>query len=150
MPWPFLRALGIARPPTIRVLVVDDHDAVRREFCALLRMEHDLDVICDLSNGGEAVSKIAELQPDVVLLDISLPGLDGFTTARLIREVAPMVEILFVSQHDTPQMVREALRAGGRGFVVKLDAVQELVAAVRLVRDRKQFVSPRLAGGLQP
>lgn len=61
-----------------------------------------------------------------------------------------MVEILFVSQHDTPQMVREALRAGGRGFVVKLDAVQELVAAVRLVRDRKQFVSPRLAGGLQP
>jgi DNA-binding NarL/FixJ family response regulator len=149
MPWPFLRAL-IARPATIRVLVVDDHDAVRREFCALLRMERDLDVICDLANGDEAVGKVAELQPDVVLLDISLPGLDGFTTARLIREVAPMVEILFVSQHDTPQMVREALRAGGRGFVVKLDAVQELVSAVRTVRDRKQFVSPRLAGDLRP
>jgi CheY-like chemotaxis protein len=150
MPWPLWRALAVVWPyaTATRILVVDDHDAVRREFCALLQAQPDLDVVCDAANGEEAVRRAAELQPDVVLLDISLPGLDGFTTARLIREGAPSAEILFVSQHDTLQMVREALRAGGRGYVVKLDAIDELVAAVRSVSQKRQFISARLAAYL--
>lgn len=150
MPWPVWRTLAVVWPhaAATRILVVDDHEVVRREFCALLRAQPDLDVVCDVANGEDAVRKAAELQPDVILLDISLPGLDGFTTARLIREVVPTAEILFVSQHDTLQMVREALRAGGRGYVVKLDAIEELVAAVRSVSQRKQFISARLAADL--
>ena len=150
MPWPVWRAFAVVWPhaTAIRILVVDDHDAVRREFCALLQAQPDLDVVCDAADGEEAVRRAVELQPDVVLLDISLPGLDGFTTARLIREVAPSAEILFVTQHDTVQMVREALRAGGRGYVVKLDAIEELVAAVRSVSQKRQFISARLAAYL--
>lgn len=146
------RGLAVVKPKgtAIRILVVDDHEVMRREFCALLRAQPDLDVICDVANGLEALRKAAKLQPDVVLLDISLPGLDGFTTARLMREIAPAAEILFVSQHDTFQMVREALRAGGRGYVVKLDAFEELVGAVRSVSQKKQFISARLAADLCP
>ena len=132
----------------IRVLVVEDHEIVRREFCRLLRQQADLEVVCDVANGEDAIRRAGELQPDVVLLDISLPHLDGFTTARHIRSVAPQAQILFVSQHDTTQMVREALRAGGRGYVTKLDAVQDLIPAVRAVSRKKRFISPRLANYL--
>ncbi len=118
---------------------------MRREFCRLLREQPDLEVICEVADGENAIRRAGELQPDVVLLDISLPSLDGFTTARHIRSVSPLSQILFVSQHDTTQMVREALRAGGRGYVVKLDAVDDLIPAVRAVSMKKRFISPRLA-----
>ena len=127
---------------------MDDHEVVRREFCALLRAQAGFDVVCDVADGEEAIRRAKEYQPDVVLLDISLPGLDGFAAARHIKKLAPGSEILFVSQHDTVQMVREALRAGGRGYVVKLDALQELVPAVRAVSQKKQFISARLAPDL--
>jgi DNA-binding NarL/FixJ family response regulator len=130
----------------IRILVVDDHDMVRRQLCLLLRAQPDLEVICEAVDGEAAIRRAGELHPDVILLDISLPGLDGFTTARHIREVAPEAEILFVSQHDTMQMVREAIRAGGRGYIVKLDIVSELVPAVHAVSEKKEFISARLGG----
>ena len=135
---------AIARATKIRVLVVEDHDVVRQEFCRLLREQSDLEVVCEVGDGEKAIRRAGELQPDVVMLDISLPSLDGFTTARHIRSVAPAAQILFVSQHDTIQMVREALRAGGRGYVVKLDAVEDLIPAVRAVSMKKRFISPRL------
>jgi DNA-binding NarL/FixJ family response regulator len=141
-------ALILPRATKIRVLVVDDHEFMRKQFCHLLDAQPDVEVVSEAADGEEAVHRAAELQPDVILLDISLPGLDGFTTARHIRAVAPGAELLFVSQHDTTQMVREALRAGGRGYVVKLDALDELIPAVRAVREKKQFISARLADGI--
>jgi DNA-binding NarL/FixJ family response regulator len=146
MAQPVWRAAAVVWPRAarIRVLVVDDHDFMRRQFCRLLQAQPDLEVISEAADGDEAVRRAAELQPDVIVLDISLPGLDGFTTARHIHAVLPSAEILFVSQHDTTQMVREALRAGGRGYVVKLDALNELVPAVRAVSEKRQFISARL------
>jgi DNA-binding NarL/FixJ family response regulator len=134
------RTTKIAR---IRILVVDDHEIVRRQLCRMLRSQPDMEVISEAGDGEDAIHTASDLQPDVILLDIGLPGLDGFTTARHIRTVAPMAEILFVSQHDTLQMVREALRAGGRGYVVKVDAARELVSAVHAVSEKKQFISAR-------
>lgn len=104
-----------------------------------------MEVVCEAGDGEAAIHSAYESQPDVILLDIGLPGLDGFTAARHIRTVAPRAEILFVSQHDTMQMVREALHAGGRGYVVKGDALDELVPAVHAVSEKKQFISSRLA-----
>lgn len=131
--------------PRIRILVVDDHEVVRRQLCRVIRSQPDMEVISEAGDGQHAIQSASELHPDVILLDIGLPGLDGFTTARHIRSVAPTSEILFVSQHDTTQMVREALRAGARGYVVKVDALNELVPAVHAVSEKKQYISTRLA-----
>lgn len=132
------------RPARIRILAVDDHEVVRRQLCRILRSQPDMEVVCEASDGEGAIHSAYEFQPDVILLDIGLPGLDGFTAARHIRAVAPMAEILFVSQHDTVQMVREALRAGGRGYVVKVDAMNDLVPAIHAVSEKKQFISARV------
>jgi len=147
---PVWHAAAVVWPRTARtrVLVVDDHEFMRKQLCHLLQAQPDLEVVSEAADGEEAVRRAAQVQPDVILLDISLPGLDGFTTARHIRAVAPSSELLFVSQHDTTQMVREALRAGGRGYVVKFDALNELVPAVRAVREKKQFISARLADNI--
>lgn len=136
------RATKTAR---IRVMVVDDHEVVREQLCRLVKAQPDMEVVSEASDGKDAVQHAEEVQPDVILMDIGLPSLDGFTAARHIRSVAPRTEILFVSQHDTTQMAREALRAGGRGYVVKVDAIRELVPAVHAVIDKKQFISSRLA-----
>jgi len=128
----------------IRILAVDDHEVVRRQLCRILRAQPDMEVVCEASDGEGAIHSAYEFQPDVILLDIGLPGLDGFTAARHIHTVAPRAEILFVSQHDTMQMAREALRAGGRGYVVKVDALDDLVPAIHAVSEKKQFISRRL------
>jgi DNA-binding NarL/FixJ family response regulator len=132
----------------IRILVVDDHEVVRRHLCRVIQSQPDMEVVSEAGDGKHAIESASELHPDVILLDIGLPGLDGFTTARHIRSVAPTSEILFVSQHDTTQMVREALRAGARGYVVKVDALNELVPAVHAVSEKKQYISARLADHL--
>ena len=134
--------------PRIRVLVVDDHDTVRRAICALLRSDPDIEVICDVAGGVHAVRKAKELLPDVIVLDITMPKLDGLKTARRIRKVAPLTEILFLSQHDSVESVRQALRAGGRGYVVKSDAAKELITAVRAVSTRKRYVNAKFAADL--
>ena len=99
--------------PKLRVLVVDDHDVVRRVVCVLLSKEPTLDVICQTASGEDAVKKAAELHPDLVILDIGLPGISGIEAARQILQVSPTSRIIFLSQHDSIQMAREASRAGG-------------------------------------
>jgi DNA-binding NarL/FixJ family response regulator len=150
MAWPRWSAVAVVWPrtPPIRLLVVDDHAIVRRQLCALLNEQPDFEVVGEAEDGEEAVRKAEESRPDVVLMDISLPGLDGFAAARHIKQHVPSAEIVFVSQHDTRQMVREALRAGGRGYVAKLDALAELVPAVHAASQKQEFISPRLAADL--
>lgn len=128
----------------IRILVVDDHELVRRAVCSLLSGDPTLDVICETSDGEQAVEKAKELQPDLVLLDISLPGISGIETGRRIRRAVPDARIIFLSQHDSLPMVENALRAGGHGYVAKVDAGSELLPAIRTVRGGKQFVSQRI------
>src|SRR3954447_24608596 len=137
------RSLPVSWMPSTRVLVVDDHRAVRWAICHLLTEDPSLDVICQTANGEEAIKKAEELQPDLILLDISLPGISGVEAARQIRKVSPDSHIIFVSQQDSLEIVNEALR-NGHGYVTKSDAAQELLEAVRSVRNGSLFVSQRI------
>ena len=131
-------------PKPVRILVVDDHAIVRQTICALLAEEPILDVICQTASGEEAVGKAEELQPDLVLMDIGLPGISGIEAARQIREVSSNSQIVFLSQHDSIQMAKEAFKVGGHGYVSKIDASMELLKAIRAVREGVRFVSQRL------
>ena len=128
----------------VRVLVVDDHALVRRSVRSLLSQEPTLEVICQIANGEDAISKAHELQPDLILLDISLPGISGIEAAPQILRVSPNSRIIFLSQHDTVHMANEAMEAGGRGYVTKGEAALELLKAVRSVRRGNRFVSQRI------
>jgi DNA-binding NarL/FixJ family response regulator len=129
---------------SVEILVVDDHSVVRRAICSLLSSDPILNVICQTADGEQAVQKAQELQPDVILLDISLPGISGIEAARRIRRVSPKSQIIFLSQHDSLQMVKDALDVGGHGYVAKIDAGLELLKAIRTVREGKRFVSQRI------
>lgn len=128
----------------VRILVVDDHEIVRRRLYSLLQSRPEFNVVAEASDGFQAVEKSRDLQPDVVVLDITMPGMSGIEAAPQIRRVAPAAEILFVSQHDTRSMVREALSTGARGYVLKSDAGADLVNAVLAVSQQKEFLSHKL------
>ena len=125
---------------TVRVLVVEDFLAFRRFVCSTLGKRRDLQVICEVSDGLEAVEKAEELKPDLILMDIGLPTLNGIEAARRIRKVSPESKIIFVSQESAPDVVQEALRLGAWGYVVKTRAGTELLTAVESVISEKQFV----------
>jgi DNA-binding NarL/FixJ family response regulator len=129
---------------------VDDHELIRRNICGLLTTQPDLSVVCEASAGHEAVRKASEYQPDVVLLDIGLPDLNGLLAAPLIKKAAPKAEILIVTNNESSFFVREALGAGARGFLCKSQLSAELIPAVREVHARKQFISKSLALHDQP
>ena len=124
-----------------RVLVVDDHAIVRMGICRILSSAPDFDVVCETANGEDAVQKAQEHLPDVVLLDISLPGINGIDAARRIRAVSPVSHVIFMSEHDSSNMVKEAFLAGGNGYILKSEAGQELLNAMRIVQAGKQYIS---------
>lgn len=125
----------------IRILVVDDHEILRRNICNLLMTEMDLDVVSQASTGREAVARAEQHQPHVVVMDISMPELNGLAAAPLIKKVAPSAEILIVTGHATPSVLREAFGAGARGFLSKNDIATDLIQAVRAVHSQQQFLS---------
>jgi DNA-binding NarL/FixJ family response regulator len=129
--------------PKVRVLVVDDHGVVRRLVCILLSQEPSLDVVCQSATGEDAVRKTLELHPDLIVLDIGLPGISGIEAARQILQISPTLKVIFLSQHDSVQMANEALRVG-HGYVTKIDAASELLTAIRSAREGQVFVSERL------
>jgi len=130
----------------VRILEVDDFEPWRHFVRSILQVNTELQIVDVASDGLEAVQKAEELQPDLIVLDISLPKLDGIDAARQIRTVAPNSKILFLSQVSDPDVVRTAFRLGARGYVIKDDAVRDLVAAVEAVIVGKQFVSNGLTG----
>jgi DNA-binding NarL/FixJ family response regulator len=128
-------------PSTIRVLVVDDYEPFRRFLCSVLGKNPALQIVCEVSDGLEAVQKAEELKPDLILLDIGLPTLNGIEVARRIRTLIPESKIIFVSQESSPDVVQAALSLGAWGYVVKAKAGTDLVAAVEAVLLGKRFVS---------
>jgi DNA-binding NarL/FixJ family response regulator len=128
--------------PSIRVLIVEDFEPFRRFIRSTLEKRSELQIVCEVSDGLEAVQKAEELQPDLILLDIGLPTLSGIEAARQMRTLAKLAKILFVSQESSNDIVREALSLG-RGYVVKARAGKELLAAVDAVLLGKQFVGIR-------
>ncbi len=124
-----------------RILVVDDLEPWRRFVSSALEKQPDLHVISGVSDGLDAVQKAEELQPDLIVLDIGLPKLNGIEAARRIRKLVPNSKILFLTQESSDDVVHEAFRLGARGYVVKIHAGSELLVAVQAVLQGKQFVS---------
>ena len=129
-----------------KILVVDDYEPYRLTISSMLQKQPNLRVIGEAVDGLEAVQKAQQLQPDLVLLDIGLPALDGLRVARRIRELSPKSEILFVSDQRSWDIAEEALRIGAAGYVVKSNAASELLAAVDAVLGGKPFLSAILDG----
>jgi DNA-binding NarL/FixJ family response regulator len=132
-----------------RILVVDDYNPWRRFACSALRKRREFQVLEEIADGLMAVQKAQELQPDLILLDIGLPRLNGIEAARRIRQCAPRSKILFVSENRLRDIAQEALATGASGYVVKSEAASELLPAVRAVLEGKQFVSASLATGIR-
>jgi CheY-like chemotaxis protein len=130
----------------IRILVVDDNEPFRRFLSSILQRQENLQVIEEAQDGLQAVEQAGALQPDMILLDIGLPGLNGIEAARQIRRVASHSRIVFVTQESSPEVVEEALRMGAWGYVAKAQAGTDLLAAVEAVSHGTRFVSSSLNG----
>src|SRR6478752_594635 len=128
-------------PSSIRVLVVDDYEPFRRVVCSSLESRPDLEVIGEASDGLEAVEKAQALKPDLILLDIGLPRLNGIEAAQRISRLIPTATILFVSQISDADVVQEALSSGAIGYVWKQDAGTDLLPGVESALQGKRFVS---------
>lgn len=128
----------------VKVLVVDDFEPWCRLICSMLQKHPGLQIVGEVSDGLEAVQRARELQPDLVLLDIGLPDINGIEVARGIRKFSPKAKILFVAEDNSPEVAEAALGTGARGYVVKSDAGRELLPAVEAVLGGERFISSSL------
>jgi DNA-binding NarL/FixJ family response regulator len=130
---------------TIRVLLADDHALMREGLHALLATSPGISVIGEVGNGREAVRRAEELKPDVVVMDVSMPDLNGIEAARMIHAKRPETRIIMLSMHSTTEHVYRALEAGATGYVLKDSASTEVIAAVQTVHAGRRYLSPALA-----
>jgi DNA-binding NarL/FixJ family response regulator len=125
-----------------RILVADDHEVVRKGLIAILKQKPELQVCGEACNGREAIEQAKQLMPDVIVMDLSMPGLNGLEATDQIVKSNPAVRVLVLTLHDSEELIRDVLSAGARGFLLKSDSGSELVAAVEaLVRDKTYFTS---------
>jgi DNA-binding NarL/FixJ family response regulator len=129
----------------LRILVADDHHVVRTGLRALLESKSGWEVCAEAANGREAVEKAIALKPDVAVLDIGMPLLNGVEATRQIHKLSPKTEILILTMHDSDLLVQEVLEAGARGYILKDDADRNLLAAVDALRRHKPFLSSRVS-----
>jgi len=129
----------------VRILVADDHQVVRTGLRALLESKTGWQVCAEAANGREAVEKAGQLKPDVAVLDIGMPLLNGVEATRQIRKLSPQTEILILTMHDSDLLVQEVLGAGAHGYILKDDADRNLVAAVDALRRHKPYLSSRVS-----
>jgi DNA-binding NarL/FixJ family response regulator len=128
---------------TLRILIADDHDLMRRGLKALLESHAGWAICAEAHTGREAVTKAEELKPDIVILDITMPELNGVEAARRILKCSPNTEILVLSVHYSDQLIRDILDAGVRGYIVKSDSDRDLIVAVEALANHKPFFTPR-------
>jgi len=132
----------------IKVLLVDDHAIMRDGISAILSLHYDIDMIGEASEGQEAIEKTRELSPDVVIMDVAMPDMDGIEATRRIRKESPNVKIIMLTQYDNKEYVLSAIKAGAAGYVPKRALGSELVSAVRAVNRGESFLYPSAAAAL--
>jgi DNA-binding NarL/FixJ family response regulator len=129
----------------LRIMVVDDHELVRRGLKSILEMHPNWVVVGEATTGREAIEQAGTLRPEVVILDMSMPELNGLEATRGILKVVPDARVLVLTQHDSEQLVRSFLQVGAQGYLVKSDAARDLVPAVESLRQGRPFFTSRVA-----
>ena len=127
-----------------RVIVVDDHAVIRRGVQGILHSFPEWELCGEAENGEEGVKLAQSVKPEVVIMDVSMPGLNGLEATRIIHQLLPDTKILLLTLHSSTELVRSAFRAGARGYVLKSDAEQELVRALNIVLGEGTYVSPTI------
>ena len=128
----------------LRILIADDHEVVRRGLCALLQGHESWEICGDAKDGREVVEKARLLKPDIVILDVGMPNLNGLAATRQLLQENPQQKVIVLTITDSDQVIREALDAGARGFVLKSDAARDLVTAVEALQRNRMFFTPRV------
>jgi len=128
----------------LRILVADDHEVVRRGLCSLLKSHAGWEVCAEASDGREAVEKVKQIKPDVVILDIGMPNLNGLAATRQIVHNDERQRVIILTVTDSEQVIREVLAAGARGFVLKSDAARDLITAVEAIEKNRTFFTSRV------
>ena len=129
----------------LRILVADDHELVRHGIRTLLRAPRGWTVVGEAANGLEAVEKTNKLKPDIAIIDLTMPDLDGLQATQQIREESPSTKVIVLTMHESDQMVRRVLDAGALGYVLKSDLAKHLVRAVKNVSQGKLFLTPKVS-----
>ena len=129
---------------TIRVVLADDHSVLRDGVAALLEAQDGMEVVAHAQDGREAVRKITELKPDVAIMDIVMPELDGIEATRLVHESSPLTKVVILSMYSNTEHIFRALQAGAKGYLLKESAGAELVAAVRSVHGGRRYLSQKI------
>lgn len=130
---------------TITVLLCDDHRILREGIKSLLEKAPDIHVVAEASDGSEAVAKVQQIVPDIVLMDITMPGMNGLEATRQIKALNPSVKVLILTMHESNQYIAQFLRSGASGYVLKDTAASELVGAIRAVNNGDAFLYPSIA-----
>lgn len=133
---------------SIRVLVIDDHPLLRQGVILALRKQEDIEIVGEGESGQAAVEMAMRLQPDIILLDISMPDISGLEAARRVRSVSPRTNILMLTASEQGEDLLTALEAGARGYILKGSEIKQVVDAIRSVQLGETYVSPKLAGKL--
>jgi len=132
----------------IRVLLADDHRMVRQGFRLILMSQEDIEVVGEAGNGREAIELAKTLRPDVLVMDVTMPELNGIEATRRIHEISPLIRVLALSVHRESVYVREIIRAGAEGYLLKESADEELLASVRAVARGHSYMSPEVSGAI--
>ena len=127
-----------------KVLIVDDHALIRRGIQTILRPFPEWELCGEADNGNDAVHMAGELKPEIIIMDVSMPGLNGIEATRTICKTQPKMKIVLLTLHESAELVRNAFRAGARGYLLKTDAEQELVRALTVVIGNGTYISPRI------
>ncbi|GDY22548.1 DNA-binding response regulator [Verrucomicrobiota bacterium] len=129
----------------LKILIADDHDIVRRGLRSLVEDQDGWEVCAEAGTGRQAVEKALLLKPDVAVLDITMPELNGLEATRQIRRAQPSTEVLVLTVHETEELVREVLKAGARGYILKSDAGRDLIAAIQSIAQKKPYFNTKVA-----